>query len=314
MFSIVFLEGDTLGKDASLAPIEQQGNLKVYGATLPGEIKKRIARADCIIVNQLPFGQAEIDAAPQLKLICISATGMNRVDLDYAKRKGIVVKNVVGYSTNSVVQLTFALLLNMLCSVSYFDRYIKTGGYANSSMYTHFGKTFHELSGKRAGIIGLGTIGKKVADIASLFGAQVVYYSTSGKNNQADYLRVELDELLRTSDIVSIHAPLNEQTKNLLTYDKLQLMKPSACLLNMGRGGIVNERDLARALNENLIRAAGTDVYEQEPIPADHPFSLVKDKDKLLLTPHIAWASIEARKRLVERVAENIRVFKATGQ
>ncbi len=309
MFPIVFLEADTLGKDVSLARIEQQGNLKVYGTTLSGEIKKRITKAECVIINKLPFGREEIDAAPHLKLICVAATGMNNVDLAYAAQKGIVVKNVAGYSTNSVVQLTFAILLNMLCSITYFDRYVKTGGYSSSAMYTHFGRTYNELSGKKMGIIGFGTIGQKVAAIATAFGAEVAYYSTSGKNTTATFKRMELEELLQTSDIISIHAPLNEQTKNLLTFEKLQLMKPTAYLLNMGRGGIVSEKDIVRALNANLIQAAGFDVYEQEPMPTDHPFHRVKDKEKLLLTPHIAWASAEARKLLVEKVAENIAAF-----
>ncbi len=314
MFSIVFLDGDTLGKDISLSPIEQQGNLKVYGNTLAGEVRKRIAEANCVITNKVVLSRDEIDAAPHLKLICVAATGMNNIDLEYAKQKNIPVKNVAGYSTDSVVQLTFALLLNMVCSISYYDRYVKSGAYTSSALFTHLGRTYFELQGKQMGIIGMGSIGQKVAAIATAFGMKVVYYSTSGKNNQSQYPRMELDELLGTSDVVSIHAPLNEQTKNLLTFEKLKLMKPTACLLNLGRGGIVNEAALTRALNENLLAAAATDVYEQEPMPSDHPFSRINDKEKLVLTPHIAWASIEARKRLVELMAKNIDVFKTTGE
>jgi glycerate dehydrogenase len=234
---------------------------------------------------------------------------VNNIDLEYAKKKGIAVKNVAGYSTESVVQTTFASLLALLNGTAYFDHYVKSGAYSTSLVFTHFGHTFTELTGKQFGIIGLGTIGKRVAEVATAFGAKVSYYSSSGQHDHSAYPRLSLDALLQQSDVVSIHAPLNEKTKNLIDYEKLQLLKRTAILVNMGRGGIVNEKDLAKALDNNLLAGAAFDVFEQEPLPAEHPYLCVKDKQKLLLTPHMAWSSIEARTRVVQLTAKNIENF-----
>nr|WP_297889231.1 NAD(P)-dependent oxidoreductase [Sulfurihydrogenibium sp.] len=221
----------------------------------------------------------------------------------------MAVTNVAGYSTNSVVQHTFGMLFYLLEHLRYYDEYVKSGGYAKSPIFTHIGKPFWEIYGKTWGIIGLGTIGKKVAQIAESFGCDVIYYSTSGKNTAQKYPHKALDELLSISDIVSIHAPLNEYTKNLITYEKLKLMKKTAILLNLGRGGIVNEEDLAKALDEGLIAAAGLDVLEKEPMNLDNPLLQIKNKDRLLITPHIAWTSIEARQTLVKEIYLNIDAF-----
>jgi glycerate dehydrogenase len=307
--NIVFLDADTIGKDIALTPLESCGTLKVFGSTLPGVLQERIKNADIIITNKVVINQPEINAAPNLKLICVAATGVNNIDTDYAAKKGIAVKNVAGYSTESVVQSTFASLLAFTNNIPYFDYYVKSGAYSTSPIFTHFGHTFRELAGKSFGIIGLGTIGKRVADVACAFGANVSYYSTSGQNKCAAYARLELTGLLRQSDVISIHAPLNEKTKNLIRYSELQEMKPTALLVNMGRGGIVNEVDLAKALDNNLIAGAAIDVYEQEPLPDDHPYLCVKDKRKLILTPHIAWGSVEARTRLIALTAKNIENF-----
>jgi len=306
---IVFLDADTIGKDISLFSLESLGNLKIYSTTLIHETADRIKTADIVITNKVPVGQAEMDAAPLLKLICVTATGTNNIDMKYAAEKGITVKNVAGYSTESVVQTTFANILSFLNSTAYFDQYVKSGAYSTSMMFTHYGQTFWELAGKQFGIIGMGTIGKRVAEVAAAFGANVAYYSTSGNNNDAPYPRLELDELLRNCDIISIHAPLNEQTKDLITLEKLKLMKPTAIIANMGRGGIINERDLAKAIDEDILGGAVIDVYEQEPIPAQHPYLSAKNKTKFQFTPHLAWGSIEARKRLIELTAKNIEDF-----
>jgi glycerate dehydrogenase len=250
-----------------------------------------------------------MDAAPNLKLICVTATGVNNIDTAYAGQKGIAVKNVAGYSTESVVQSTFASLLALLHNIPYFDYYVKSGAYSTSPMFTHFGHTFRELTGKPFGIIGMGAIGKRVAGVAGAFGANVSYYSTSGQNTCPGYTRLGLPELLRQSDVVSIHAPLNEKTKNLIDYAALQTMKPTALLVNMGRGGIVNETDLAKALDNGLIGGAAIDVYEQEPLPDDHPYLCVKNRQRLILTPHVAWSSTEARTRLIQLTAKNIETF-----
>ncbi|MFO7846255.1 MAG: NAD(P)-dependent oxidoreductase, partial [Balneolaceae bacterium] len=221
----------------------------------------------------------------------------------------IPVKNVAGYATQSVAQSTFAMLLQLMQNITYYDDYVKSGDYSKSPIFTNMDQDFHELAGKRFGIIGLGNIGQKAADIAQVFGAEVVYYSTSGKNTGQPYPRLSLDELLATCDVVSIHAPLNENTENLIDYTRLKQMKRTAFLINTGRGGIVNENDLARAIDEDLIAGSAADVFEQEPIPEDHPFLNVEKKGKLLLTPHITWSSVEARMDLIEGIRQNIKQY-----
>ena len=234
---------------------------------------------------------------------------MNNVDRKAAADLGIEVKNVAGYASVSVAQTTFAMILHLQMNLPGYDEFVKSSSYSKSPIFTNMHHNYHEISGMRFGIIGLGNIGQKVADIAEAFGAEVVYYSTSGKNNDQPYKRLELDELLETSDVVSIHAPLNENTDNLISAEQLSLMKSSALLINTGRGGIVNEADLAHALDDESIAGAGLDVFENEPIKADNPLLGIKNKKRVVLTPHIAWASVEARTELIEGVKENVRKF-----
>ena len=309
---IVFLDAATVGADISLEPIAQMGAFTSFSATKPDEVAMRVADADIIIVNKVRIFQQQMDAAPQLKLICVAATGTDNVDSIYAQSKGIAVKNVAGYSTDSVAQLTFAHLLHLVTHLSYYNHYVHSGSYAESPNATHIGPMFTELKGKQLGIIGMGNIGQKVAKIASAFGMNPVYYSTSGTGHCKDYPCVGLQELLKTSDVVSIHAPLNDRTRNLIAIQELELMKPTALLINMGRGGIVHEADLVKALNEHMIAGAGVDVFSKEPISQEHPFYGVVDQQRLLLTPHIAWTSIEARTTLVQKIAENIRTYLLT--
>ena len=292
--------------DASLKVLEELGELVCYDLTAPDERVERIADAEIIITNKVRIDRPEMEAAPRLKMICIAATGMNNVDLQAAEERGIAVKNVAGYSTESVVQSTFAHLLNLASKLPYFDERVKSGAYSRSGLFTDMGRSFRELYGKRMGIIGLGTIGRRVAAVAEAFGMEVVYYPTSGKAHDDHFRAVSLDELLTTSDVVSIHAPLNERTAGLISQEELRRMKYTALLLNAGRGGIINETDLAEALNEGWITGAGLDVYQTEPLPADSPLLTVKDPEKLSLTPHTAWASAEARARLIAGIAENI--------
>jgi lactate dehydrogenase-like 2-hydroxyacid dehydrogenase len=306
---ITLLDGDTLGNVPNLDRIREYGELTVYGATAPDQTLGRLRDSDIAISNKVMINRATMEAAPNLKLICVAATGTNNVDQEAAKERGIAVKNVVNYSSNSVAQVTFSLLLYLLNQIRYYDDYVKSGEYAKIDIFTHLGREFWEISGKRFGIIGLGNIGKQVARIAEAFGAEVVYYSTSGHHNDPHYARLELEAFLATCDIISIHAPLNEHTANLLNYERLRQMKKSALLLNTGRGGIVQEGDLVRALDEGLLAGAGLDVMATEPLPADSPLLAVRHPERLVLTPHIAWSSIEARTLLVERVAQNIQSF-----
>ena len=309
MDHIVFLDSETIGKVDNMKLLSKRGNLEIHETTNPDQVVERCTGKEIVIVNKVQMTAKIMKQLPDLKLICVAATGINNVDLNYTGNHGIEVKNVAGYSTDSVAQLTFTMLLYLVNKPSYYDNYVKSGAYARSDSFTHHSEPFWELKGKRMGIIGLGTIGRQVARIAESFGMEVVFYSTSGRNNHISYKRFDLDDLLKSSDVVSIHAPLNTQTSDLITYDKIKLMRPCAILLNLGRGGIINENDLAKALNDNIIGAAGIDVMEHEPIKADNPLLKLYDKEKILITPHMAWASKESRELLVEKIARNIEMY-----
>ncbi|MGV3504333.1 MAG: D-2-hydroxyacid dehydrogenase [Adhaeribacter sp.] len=312
MMKLVFLDAKTLGEVPNLCLLEAFGELVCYQTTTPEQVAERMQGARVVISNKVMLDQAALEKATDLKLICVAATGMNNVDLEYARQAGIQVKNVADYSTHSVAQLTFVLVLHLLHQVDYFDNYVKQGAYARNDIFTHLGASFSELHGKRYGIIGLGNIGRQVARIAEAFGAEVIYYSASGRNTNQPYRQVDLPELLTSSDVISIHAPLTEQTRYLIGAKELAQMKKTALLVNVGRGGIVREEDLALALDQDVLAGAALDVFEQEPIRADNPLLGIKNKHKLVLTPHIAWSSHEARALLLEKVAQNIREFLAS--
>ncbi|MDA3056535.1 MULTISPECIES: D-2-hydroxyacid dehydrogenase [unclassified Campylobacter] len=304
---IVCLDADTLGKDANLELFKEFGEFVSYNITKPEQTIERLQSADVVITNKVLITD-EVMANTNLKLICVSATGINNIDANAAKERGIPVKNVAGYSTNSVVQQTFASLLALTNAVSYYGAYGTNGEWVKSEIFTNLDRPISEIAGKEFGIIGLGTIGKKVATIAEAFGAKVRYYSTSGANTNNEYVRVSLDSLLKTCDIISIHAPLNDKTANLIGEEELNKMKNGAILMNFGRGGIVDENALAKAIDEKNLKVA-LDVLEKEPMIENHPLLSVKNKENLIITPHIAWASNEARATLVELVAKNIKDF-----
>lgn len=306
---IVFLDKKTVGEVGNFNLLHKLGKVEVYDQTIQDEVVERSGDTDIIITNKVVIDRKTMEALPELKLICIAATGMNNVDLEAAREKGIQVRNVVSYSTESVAQSTFSMLLHLLHRLQYYDTFVKSGAYSRGNIFTHHGSEFWELSGKRMGIIGLGNIGRRVAKIAEGFGMEVVFYSTTGRNNNINYKRFDLGTLLSTSDVISVHAPLTDDTRNLIRYNDIKTMRPCAILLNTGRGGIINESDLARALDDNLIAAAGIDVFEDEPLPSSHPLMKVIDKEKILLTPHMAWASQESRERLIEGIARNIEQF-----
>ena len=304
---IIILDRATLGFDIDISVFETLGEVKSYDITKPNETIERLQDADIVITNKVVISKEVMDSS-NLKLICISATGMNNVDLEYAKQKNIEVKNVAGYSSASVVQVAFSMIFYFIQKLDYCKKYVDEGNWQKSQIFTHIDKPFFELDGKKVGIIGLGDIGRNFAKKAEAFDCEVVYFSTSGKNSNSEYKRVELDELLKTCDIISIHCPLNENTKDLLNYENMKNIKDGAILLNLGRGGIINEADLAKIIDEKEIYC-GIDVVAVEPILESNPLLKVKNKDRLLLTPHIGWASIEARNKLVQMVANNIRDF-----
>ena len=303
---IVFLDAATMG-DVSFEPFERLGEFVSYASSSPEEARERVTDADVVMINKVIVDKALIDAADSLKLICVAATGVNNIDVDYAASKGIPVRNVAGYSTDSVAQATFMHILSLAGGAPYFDRSVKSGAYSRSGMFTDPNWNWWELAGKTIGIIGLGNIGKKVAKIAEAFGMKVCYYSTSGTGHCKDYPCLSLEELLAVSDVVSVHAPLNERTHNLLGAREFAMMKPTAYVVNAGRGAIIVEKELAEAVDNGVIAGAGIDVFVQEPIPEDHPYLKMKHPERMRLAPHVAWASVEARRRLVSMMADNVR-------
>lgn len=306
---IIFLDAKSIGEDIDLSGFDQLGEVIKYDFSTPSEAAERTKDADVVIINKVQINEQTIGAAKHLKLVCVTATGTNNLDKEYLEKRQIAWRNVAGYSTETVAQHTFALLFYLLEKLRYYDDYVKSEKYVGDTIFTHFSNVFHELNGMTWGIIGLGNIGRRVADIAKAFGCHVIYYSTSGKNSQDSYERVDFDTLLKTSDIVSVHAPLDDNTQSLMDAKAFAKMKRSAIFLNLGRGPIVVEQDLADALNHNEIAAAGLDVLSVEPMSADNPLREIKDSSKLIITPHIAWASVEARTRLMHIILEQIKEF-----
>jgi glycerate dehydrogenase len=306
---ISILERDSLGIDVDMSEIDRLGDVTVYAATTADNAVEHIGDADIIIANKLPLNEQTLKEAKNLKFVAQTATGTNNVDFAYTNAQGIGVANVPSYSTDSVAQHTFSLLLYLVEKMRYFDDYVKSGRYSKSSCFSCLDMIYPEIAGKTWGIIGMGAIGQKVAQIATVFGCKVITYSASGKTYDMPYEQVDFDTLLAKSDILSIHAPLNEYTKDLMNYDAFCKMKESAYFINVGRGPIVVEEDLARALEEGQIRAAGIDVMRVEPLPIESPLLKIQDSSKLIITPHTAWATSEARQRCVDVVTDNIKAF-----
>jgi lactate dehydrogenase-like 2-hydroxyacid dehydrogenase len=308
---ILILDAATFGEDIDISKFNELGEVTVYAKSTKKEALERLeaVNPDAVITNKVVIGNDEMQAAPNLKIILEAATGYNNIDIECARTLRIKVANVAGYSTMSVVQHTFALFFYLYEKMRYYDDYVKSGEYSKSTIFTNFSNVFGELAGKTWGIVGLGHIGSRVADAARAFGCKVVYYSASGNTYDTEYEKVDLDTLLKESDIISIHAPLNQYTKDLFNYENLKKMKKSAYLINVGRGPIVNDADLAKALNEGEIAGAGLDVLTTEPMPADNQLLAIKDSNKLVITPHNAWATYEARVRLLDEIYNNLNSF-----
>lgn len=306
---IVFLDRKSIGEDIDLSGFDRFGEVVTYDYSSVDEVPERVEDADIIILNKVPVNEKTIGQAKNLKLVCVTATGTNNLDKDYLDKRNIAWRNVAGYSTEAVAQHTFSLLFYLFEHLAYYDEYVKSEKYVGDRLFTHFERHFNEIQGKNWGIIGLGAIGKRVAQIAECFGANVSYYSTSGKNHDDHYKEVSFDELLANSDIISIHAPLDDNTLHLIDGAALKKMKNSAILINVGRGPIIVEADLADALENGEIAGAGLDVLDVEPMAADNPLRRVKDSDKLIITPHIAWAAVEARQRLMKIIEGQVEEF-----
>jgi len=303
---IVYLDASSIG-ETDLSEIASLGELVTYPNSTREEALARVGDCEVLIVNKIKVDRELLSRAPKLRLVCESATGVNNIDLTAAKERGIVVRNVAGYSTDSVVQATFTHLLSLAGNAPYLDDCVKSGRYSKGKLFTDVSQPFTELAGKTMGIIGMGTIGSKVALVASAFGMRVVYFSTSGTNHCTLYPALGLVELLETSDVVSVHAPLNERTEGLIGERELKRMKKTAFLLNLGRGGIVDEEALSRAVDDGWIAGAALDVFKEEPLAEESPLLHLRHPERVRYSPHTAWASRESLQRLVSCVADNIR-------
>ena len=301
---IVLLDALSFG-ETSLSGFNDLGEIEVHQTTTPEQTQEHITNATVIVTNKVVITKEHMQNVKELKLICVAATGTNNIDLEAAKELGIEVKNVAGYSSDSVIQHTFSMLFYLIGHSRYYDEVTKNKSYSKSGLFTDVSKPFFEVKGKKWGVIGLGSIGRGVATIAKAFGAEVFYYSTSGVNRTEDFQRTTLEDMLQTCDIISIHAPLNEKTQNLLDYEQLLTCKEGAVVLNLGRGGIINEEAVAKIIDEKNL-SFGLDVFTKEPLVESSPLLSVKNKERLYLTPHIAWTSVEAREKLIAKVVQNI--------
>ncbi len=306
---IVVLERNSVGLDVSVDEIGTLGDVRVYPNTTAADVKDKIKDAEIIVANKAPLNEDTLRGAENVKLICEFATGYDNVDLAYCKSRGIKVANVVNYSTDAVTQHTFALCFYVLEKLRHYDEYVKSGAYAAQERFSNFDIPFTELAGKTWGIIGMGHIGRKVASVAQAFGCKVIFYSASGSSTCTEYERVDFDTVLREADFLSLHCPLSDRTRNLIDAEAFQKMKKSAILINVARGPVVNEEALYEALTEGTIAGAGLDVLSAEPMKESNPLSRIQDSNKLIITPHLAWASIEARRRCVSETCRNIEAF-----
>lgn len=306
---IVILERNSVGTDVSVDCFKDFGEVICYANTVEREAAERIKDADIIIANKVPLNSSTLKNAKRVKLICEFATGYDNIDLKYCRERGIKAANVVNYSTSAVAQHTFALCFYIMEKLNYYDAYVKSGEYGMQSRFSNFDIPFTELDQKTWGIIGMGNIGRKVACIAEAFGCKVIFHSVSGKSTCTQYESVDFDTLLKESDVLSLHCPLTDQTRNLINIEALKKMKKTAYLINVARGPVVNDADLYTALTEDMIAGAGLDVTGTEPMEETNPLSQIKDSRKLIVTPHLAWASTEARIRLIGEVYQNIEAF-----
>lgn len=306
---IVVLERHSVGTDIDVSCFQDFGEVTYYRNTVAGEVEERIKDAEIIIANKAPLNGETLKDAPDVKLICEFATGFDNVDLDYCKSRGIKVCNVKDYSTSAVAQHTIAMALYLMEHLPHYDNYVKSGEYGSQDRFSNFDIPFTELDGKTWGIIGMGNIGRCVARIATAFGCKVIFHSVTGKSTVTEYEQVSMDELLRSSDILSTHCPLSDLTRNIIDANALSKMKSTAILVNVARGPVVDNEALYHALMDGTIAAAGLDVLREEPIRETNPLSQIKDSNKLFITPHLAWASVEARTRLVDEVHKNIEAF-----
>lgn len=307
---IVILERNSVGVDTPVDCFEELGEVTCYpNTTTAEEVRERTKDADIIVANKARLNEESLRESPNVKLICEFATGFDNCDLAYCNSRGIKVANVADYCTDMVAQHTFTLMLTLLQKLPHYDEYVKSGAYAAQDRFSNFDEPFTELAGKTWGIVGMGHIGKKVAQIATAFGCRVIFHSVTGKSTVTEYEQVDKDTLLRESDFLSLHCPLSNLTRDFIDKEALRKMKKTAVLVNVARGPVVNNTDLYDALMNGEIMAAGLDVLEKEPLQLSNPLSKIKDSNRLIITPHLAWASVEARFRCVNEAYLNAKAF-----
>ena len=304
---ITVLDAATLGEDLSLAPLEETGDVTVYQTTGPEEIAERIRETDTVVINKIRLNETNL-AGSRVKLICVAATGYDNIDIGWCRDNGITVCNVIGYSTDSVAQLTVAMALYLTQHLEEYTRFVKDGSYTRGGVANRLTPAFHELAGRTWGIAGYGHIGRKVAAAAAALGCRIIAYKRKPESGVAC---VGLDTLCRESDILSVHLPLNDETRGLFSREKIALMKPDSLFINVARGAVADEQALADAVKEGRIGGIGIDVYSTEPFPESHPFREIMEDSRVCLTPHLAWGAYEARERCIREIAENIRAFQA---
>ncbi|MBO7448252.1 hydroxyacid dehydrogenase [bacterium] len=309
MFNIVFLDADSLGM-LDLSPIAEQGALMVYASSGALDLTERIKNCECVVASHVPIRAINMERARNLKLIVTIDSNITNIDMEYAKQNGIKVVGITGFAVNSIAQCTVAAMLNLVCKFHYFDKSVKSGAYSRSHSFTDSSQNFFDIVGKTWGIIGMGKIGNKVAEMATTLGMKIIYYPLRDEEPTGKYEAVSIEDLMRRSDVLSVHAPANSQTINLITNKMMKLMRPTACVMNFGGAGIINEEDLVQCLNDYTISGAASDTYTQEPLPFNHPYFQLNDPDKMILTPHISWASYESRVELVKMIAQEIKAFR----
>ena len=303
---IVILDSGTLGADIDLSPIKALGEVAEYKFTAPDEVAERLSDADVAVLNKIKLNESNLADAHSLKLICVAATGYDNIDIEFCRVNGIAVCNVPGYSTDSVAQLTLAVALALSTHLVAYRDHVHSGFYSRSGSPNLLSPVWHELAGKTWGIVGCGNIGRKVAAVAAALGCSVLVYR---RKPDPDYESVDLDTLLQQSDVVSVHLPLNDETRGIISAEKIALMKKNAIFVNVARGAVADEAALADAIENGTIGGLGVDVYTAEPLPKDHPYHRIMDRENVIFTPHCAWGAQEARNRCVRETAENIRAF-----
>lgn len=304
--NISILDIATLGGSLNFDPINRLGKIQTYDITMPEHVNERISGADVIIANKVKLREENLIHAKNLKLVCVTATGYDNVDIEYCRQNGIAVCNVAGYSTDSVAQLTISMAFSLATNLGIFDRYVKSGEYTDSKIFNRVEPAFHEISGMTWGVVGLGNIGTKVARVAKAMGCNVLAYKRTPVD---EFCCTDIDTLCKRSDIITIHTPLTPETYHLINEDRLSIMKKSAILINVARGDVMDETAVSKAILDNKIGALGVDVYSTEPMQKDSPYQKLLNKENVIFTPHMAWGAIDARQRCIDEVAKNIESF-----